>query len=219
MPIAINGRDLGVPVNGVFTSQNTAAIPGGRLWPEAATTWIAMRAAFIAGGGNPAHFQPGGPASSARTLVQQRGFFANQPPPAAVPGTSNHGWGLAVDCPWAEAQAWLLRHGPDYGWAHDEGLRVGEPWHFRYIGASTALLRRLTDPLAGYTAAERSWIRESDQLKRTGQNPARLADLVAEMTAQRKRIWVVAQPRPRGDGHGWTPLRLRRYASLLARTT
>jgi hypothetical protein len=39
------------------------------------------------------------------------------------------------------------------------------------------------------------------------------------MTQQRKRIWQAAQPPGAGgDGKGWTRLRRRRYASLLART-
>ena len=65
-PTIINGRALGVAQNGVFDDANTDAIPGGRLWPEAALTWNAMRAAYIAAGGSPASFVPRGAASSAR---------------------------------------------------------------------------------------------------------------------------------------------------------
>lgn len=214
MPTTINGRQLGVARNGVFTAANTDAIPGGRLWPEAALTWNAMRAAFVADGGNPAHFQPGGPNSSARGIAAQRRFWANQPPPAARPGTSNHGWGIAVDIPYADAQAWLMRNAHRYGWSHDEGARVGEPWHFRYIGASAATLRKLRrDPLAGYTKSERRWIGELDRLRSEGRDVARRKVLVRVMTEQRKRIYHAAQR------SGWTRLRKRRYASLKARTT
>lgn len=210
-------RRLGVELNGIFTDANTDPIPGGRLWPEAAATWNAMRAAFIADGGEPDHFRPGGPASSARSIPQQRFFYANRPPAAAVPGTSNHGWGVAVDIPFPDAQAWLRRNAHRFGWSWDEGARVGEPWHWRYVGASASLLRSLRrDPLAGYTAAERRWIREWDR----GPEPDRARVLRRVMTEQRKRIWKVAQPRTRGgDGKGWTRLRKRRYASLLTRTT
>ncbi len=65
-PMTIGGRQLGVRHNGIFTEANTDAIPGGRLWPEAALTWNVMHAAFVAAGGNPRHFEPGGPASSSR---------------------------------------------------------------------------------------------------------------------------------------------------------
>jgi hypothetical protein len=216
----VNGRALGVHRNGVFDEANTDPIPGGRLWPEAALTWNAMRADFIAGGGDPGHFRPGGPKSSARTVAQQRQLFAAQPPPAAVPGTSNHGWAIAVDVPFSDAQVWIMRRGGRYGWSHDEGLRVGERWHMRYVGASKLTLLKLArDPLAGYTNAERRWLREYDRLIRTHSNPKRRRVLRVVMTAQRKRIWKVSQPRVGGgDGKGWTRLRKRRYASLLART-
>lgn len=213
MPIIVNGRQLGVAQNGIFTERNTGSIPGGRLWPEAALTWNAMRAAFIADGGDPAHFMPCGGRSSSRTIEAQQQFYAHQPPPAARPGTSNHGWGLAVDVAGPSAMAWLLRHGPKYGWSHDEGARVREPWHFRYVGASTALLRKLDDPLKGYSAAERRWIREYDTLARKRLDPARQRVLRHVMAEQRKRIWIAAKQQ------GWTRQRRRRYLSLKARTT
>jgi len=221
MPTIVNGRPLGVAQNGVFTEANTDPIPGGRLWPEAALTWLAMRAEFIADGGNPDHFRPGGPASSARSIGQQQHFWRSQPPPAARPGTSNHGWAIAVDIPFADAQAWLMRNCQRFGWSHDEGARVGEAWHYRYVGASPALLRKLKrDPLAGYTASEKRWVKEYDRLKRADRDAARRRVLVHVMREQRKRIWKAAQPKARGgDGKGWTKTRRRRYTSLQARTT
>ncbi len=221
MPTRVNGRMLGVERNGVFTAANTDPIPGGRLWGEAAMTWLAMRSAFMASGGNPDHFRPGGPASSARSIAQQQHFWRNQPPPAARPGTSNHGLGIAVDCPFADAQAWIMRNGRRYGWNNDEGASVGERWHMAYTGAPASLLRRLKrDPLAGYTPAEKRWIREYDRLSRAHLDSARQRVLRRVMGEARKRIWVVAQPvHMGGDGRGWTRLRKRRYASLKARTT
>ena len=220
-PTLVRGHALGVAHNGVFNESNTDPIPGGRLWPEAALTWNAMRADFIAGGGRADEFRPGGPMSSARTVAQQRRLWAQQPPPAAVPGTSNHGWGIAVDIPFPRAQAWLMRNGERYGWSHDEGARVGEIWHYRYVGAPRLTLLRLRrDPFAGYTKAERRWIREYDRLLRKRADPQRRDVLRRVMTQQRKRIWKAAQPRADGgDGKSWTRLRKRRYASLLARTT
>ena len=219
-PTMVNGRALGVAHNGVFDDTNTDPIPGGRLWPEAALTWNAMRSAFIAGGGSPDHFRPGGPASSARSLTQQRHFFANQPPAAARPGTSNHGWGIAVDIPSADAQAWIMRNGARYGWTNTEGARVNEPWHMGYVGAPKSTLRKLQrDPLAGFTTSERRWIREYDELVRTESDPRRRAVLRRVMAVQRKRIFAAARPAARGgDGRRWTLLRKRRYASLLARS-
>lgn len=219
-PTMVSGRKLGVAANGVFDDENTDPIPGGRLWPEAALTWNAMRASFIASGGHPDHFRPGGSASSSRSIKQQRHFFANRPPAAAVPGTSNHGWGIAVDIPFADAQAWIVRSGAPYGWSNAEGARVGEPWHMGYVGAPKSTLRKLRrDPFAGFTSSERRWIREYDQLVRTHSDPTRREVLRRVMTAQRKRIWELARPTSDGgDGKRWTVLRKRRYASLLARS-
>jgi len=50
----------------------------------------------------------------------------------AVPGTSTHGEGLALDMSTSSAaHAWVLRHGAAYGWKRT--IR-SEPWHFEYSG-------------------------------------------------------------------------------------
>lgn len=219
MPTTVNGRSLGVARNGVFTDANTDPIPGGKLWPEAALTWNAMRAAYVAAGGHPDDFMPAGPVSSARPLSAQQHFWdahARDPsqPVAAVPGTSNHGWAIAVDVKTRAAAAWIMRNGAKYGWSHDEGARVGEWWHFRYVGASKATLRKLKrDPLAGFTASEKRWIHELDELRRLDRDLPRRRVLVRVMTEQRVRIWRAAEE------SGWTRARRRRYEALKRRTT
>ncbi len=51
----------------------------------------------------------------------------------AVPGTSNHGWGLAVDLDLdAKAQGWMRDNGWRYGFFEDV---AGEPWHWTYRSA------------------------------------------------------------------------------------
>jgi hypothetical protein len=214
-PISVNGRRLGVEVNGVFTAENTANIPGGRLWSGdgsdvgAARAWNDARAAYIKAGGNPSDFVPRGPASSARDVPAQRYFYNHQPPPAARPGTSNHGWGLAVDVKTTAAGAWLLRHGMKFGFSHDEGERVNEWWHYRYIGG----YKPKRDCLAHLTRHERKLCRELDELRRRRRDLSRRRAIVRELTAQRKRIWRAAQ------ASGWdTRNRRQRYRSLLART-
>lgn len=57
--------------------------------------------------------------------------------PAAIPGTSNHGLGLAIDFQGlggfdGDGYAWLAKHGRDFGWTNTEGKRNGEPWHWVY---------------------------------------------------------------------------------------
>ena len=70
------------------------------------------------------------------------------------------------------------------------------------------------DPLAGFTASEKRWIREYDQLKAAQADEPRRSVLRRVMTEQRKRIWRAAQDSGWGSAN-----RRRRYASLLARTT
>jgi lysozyme len=70
------------------------------------------------------------------------------------------------------------------------------------------------DPLAGYTASERRWIREYDRLAVSGCEEQRRQALRALLTQQRKRIWRAAQLT------GWERVnRSERYRSLLARTS
>ena len=79
---------------------------------------------------------------SYRSLQAQSTLFATKPDLAATPGTSNHGWGLAVDlCGGAEAfgtpeHDWPVSNGPRFGWHHPAWARVDgsrpEPWHFEF---------------------------------------------------------------------------------------
>ena len=48
----------------------------------------------------------------------------------APPGTSNHGWGEAVDIFDSEGQTWMKANGKRYGWCWGEAQ--SEPWHFTY---------------------------------------------------------------------------------------
>jgi Transglycosylase SLT domain/D-alanyl-D-alanine carboxypeptidase len=58
---------------------------------------------------------------------------------AATPGTSNHGWGLAVDFG-AVDYAWLAANSRTYGWDHPSWARPGgalpEAWHWEFVGIS-----------------------------------------------------------------------------------
>ncbi|MEV0954205.1 M15 family metallopeptidase [Promicromonospora sp. NPDC050249] len=82
---------------------------------------------------------------SYRSYVQQIAVASAKPHLAAVPGTSNHGWGLAVDLSnpiagGASAEyVWLRVHGPAFGWDNPSWARPGgtkpEPWHFEFFAA------------------------------------------------------------------------------------
>lgn len=204
---AANG--LGVAQNGFFTDANTDPIPGGRLWPPAAASWNAMRADALADGIKPSEFMPAGPNSSARSRAAQDYFWRNQPPAAARPYTSNHGWGIAVDVATRRAAAWILRNGHRYGWSWDEGRRVGEWWHFRVV----RVVKPKPDPLAHLTTEERRWAHEYDALLARKRNRPRRVVLRRVMTARRKAIWRA------GEHSGWDRFHRRaRYRSLAART-
>ena len=65
---------------------------------------------------------------------------------AAVPGTSNHGWGKAVDFREgaqlmtydSPGYAWMVANAGIYGWIQPKGMKQGgpvpEPWHWEWIG-------------------------------------------------------------------------------------
>ena len=64
----------------------------------------------------------------------------------AIPGTSEHHLGLAVDLLGDQAVAWLQEHCWDYGFIlryteEKEWITgiVDEPWHFRYVGTEVSL--------------------------------------------------------------------------------
>lgn len=79
---------------------------------------------------------------SYRTFDSQVGLYARKPALAAVPGTSNHGWGLALDlCGGAQSfgsaqYAWLAANAPSFGWVNPSWARPGagreEPWHWEF---------------------------------------------------------------------------------------
>ncbi|MET0977667.1 MAG: M15 family metallopeptidase, partial [Paeniglutamicibacter terrestris] len=64
---------------------------------------------------------------------------------AARPGTSNHGWGTAIDMPETYDYSfrgkyfkWLKANSKNYNWVHrkilEEDSPYAEAWHFDYVG-------------------------------------------------------------------------------------
>lgn len=63
---------------------------------------------------------------------------------AATPGTSNHGWAMAVDLGsginnfGTEQHEWMKRNASEYGWKHPDWAEpsgsLPEPWHWEYWG-------------------------------------------------------------------------------------
>jgi hypothetical protein len=62
---------------------------------------------------------------------------------AATPGTSMHGWGIAVDFDTRVTDfGWLREHAGAFGWVHPPWAQPGgskpEPWHWEYVGVNSA---------------------------------------------------------------------------------
>lgn len=102
-------------LNGRLPASDLAVIAGGRLVRPYALRWNLANAAVRRAG--LATVLPDGPMSSYRTFAEQvflrhwwcqRGKCKN----AAIPGTSNHGWGRAVD---TNRRATIQAHGARYG--------------------------------------------------------------------------------------------------------
>lgn len=110
-----------------------------RLRCDAAQTFRAMNGAFAAAFGRPLCVT-----DSYRTFPAQINLYARKPALAAVPGTSNHGWGLALDLcggiqSFSTAQfAWMAAHASSFGWVHPPWAAPGrgreEPWHWEFAG-------------------------------------------------------------------------------------
>ena len=114
--------------------------PGNILRCDAAERMEALSVAFEERFGRPISIT-----DSYRSYEQQVAVKAEKPYLAGVPGTSNHGWGLAVDLGGnvqsgrSAEYVWLRLHGPDYGWDNPTWARSNgskpEPWHFEFFGA------------------------------------------------------------------------------------
>jgi D-alanyl-D-alanine carboxypeptidase len=80
-----------------------------------------------------------------RRVWQGRTWYLKKMAPVAVPGTSNHGWGLSVDFDLSDPKtyAWLDRYAPSYGFfmeakpTRPDGDKnpYFEPWHWTKVDA------------------------------------------------------------------------------------
>jgi hypothetical protein len=116
-----------------------AAGPGHWLRADAAAAFGVLSGQFAAEFGRPLCVT-----DSYRTLAAQVSVYARKPGLAAQPGTSNHGWGTALDlCGGAQSfgtaeHAWLAAHAPPTGWFHPSWAAASgsrpEPWHWEFAG-------------------------------------------------------------------------------------
>lgn len=132
---------------------------------------------------------------------------------AARPGTSNHGLGTTVDFATQQMRRIVDQIGAKYGWSKSWSDAPTEWWHIKFDPSRVTVNLNPPDPFAGYTDAEKRWIKEYDKLLREKRDIGRRRVLRRVMTEQRKKIWRAAQE------SGWDKLnRRKRYNSLLART-
>ena len=135
--------DVNAPVegtNGALADHSLCELwqAGEYLRPDAAMSLSALNEAFRASFGREMCL-----VASYRSLDAQyeikaaRGYFA------ASPGTSMHGWGLAIDLCSKETgdsdvYSWLWANAPSYGWQNPSWAQLGgggayEPWHWEFV--------------------------------------------------------------------------------------
>jgi LAS superfamily LD-carboxypeptidase LdcB len=116
---------------------------GFRLWAPAADSYLQMKAAAAK---DKVYFKL---SSAYRTyeeqakLEQELGTWSPTNPGAAPPGTSAHGWGIAIDISSPGAQQWIGRYGSRYGWYSTVS---NEPWHFEWKGSASNIPQSKVTP-------------------------------------------------------------------------
>ena len=120
--------------NGQLPSSDLAPIAGGQLTKAAAAGFNAMNVESRKRYG--VELRPTGSMSSYRTYAQQQYLYnlylSGKGNLAAVPGTSNHGWGVAVDFATPQMRSIVDAIGAKYGWSKSWSDAPSEWWHIRY---------------------------------------------------------------------------------------
>lgn len=150
-PASWNGRMSNSMLSSISTSLNSSwsGAPGYTprtvryLRPGANAQLRAMNTAFAK------HFGHNMSIDLAYRSLGEQQYWSNRLgyPAAAHPGTSNHGFGLAVDfwennaSPYRFGQSgyeWLRAYGPSFGWTQPSFLQQHgvnpEYWHFNFVG-------------------------------------------------------------------------------------
>ncbi|WNV77292.1 D-alanyl-D-alanine carboxypeptidase family protein [Geodermatophilus sp. DSM 44513] len=140
-PSTSGGNAWGGFPNGLIPpgSMCSLGVAGHLLRCDAAAAYRELAAAFAVAFGRPLCTT-----DSYRTYAAQVRLYGEKPELAAVPGTSEHGWGLAVDlCGGIERfgtpeYAWMVAEAGRFGFVHpgwaDQGGGREEPWHWEYAG-------------------------------------------------------------------------------------
>jgi LAS superfamily LD-carboxypeptidase LdcB len=114
-----------------------ASAPGHRLRGDAAAAFDQMSAAFAQAFGHPICVT-----DSYRSYAEQVDVYRRKPNLAAIPGRSNHGWGLAADLGCgiqnfgSPQYRWMKANAAKFGWFHPGWAEPNgskpEPWHWEF---------------------------------------------------------------------------------------
>jgi hypothetical protein len=124
--------------NGMIPASKLCALGSGHMLRcDAAAAYLQMARAYRAQFGKTLCIT-----DSYRSYSSQVSLYARKPSLGALPGTSNHGWGVAVDLcggvnRFGTAQyQWMKTHAAQFGWVHpswaDQGGSREEPWHWEF---------------------------------------------------------------------------------------
>ncbi len=145
-------REESGPVSGKLRKEQLRSIDPSfgphQLYPDAAVSFRELALAYHKDLGEPVQIT-----DSYRRYADQEVLEDQKPRQSAVAGTSEHGWGLAVDLTGGAEQFgtdehnWLLENADEYGWRQpawaQEGGVLPQPQHWQYFGGVTI---RLTQP-------------------------------------------------------------------------
>ncbi len=136
------GGDVSSYPNGAIPLENLCplwAAPGHRMRADAAFGFNRMSEAYAMAFGDPICVT-----DSYRDYAGQVAVHESKPNLAATPGTSNHGWGTALDlCGGIQTfgspqHEWMRANAPLYGFFHPGWAQQGgskpEPWHWEFGG-------------------------------------------------------------------------------------
>ena len=126
VPLAYLGYGNGkIPADALSTISGTSQ----QLWAPAARSFEAMRSAAAADGVTIGITDSYRSYAGQVDVAARKGLYS-QGGLASVPGTSNHGWGMALDLDLdSSALTWMRQHGTEYGFVGDVPR---ESWHWDY---------------------------------------------------------------------------------------
>ena len=152
-------NNLNEAANGQIT--NLSSIGGGqKLNPEASEAYLKMVAAAKADGISWSI------TDSYRSLEGQNNIFdwdyfkktkvkrkkGTASTPAAYPGTSNHGWGAAVDLGVKygdKAHTWLTKNASKFGFSNPFKKPTTEPWHWEHLQSAKNMGANISNTTGG----------------------------------------------------------------------